>query len=116
STALNYNEDVTLSASFYELDKSGILDHTIGIDSIPVAGMVIKFSKRDGTAPLEYTTNDQGKILVSTTWEALGITDIETIMESTESKSVTIPLSWKGTHMGQSFTRYSQLLFQKDPG
>ena len=43
-TAATYTQPVTLSVNLYELDKSGILDHTVGIDSIPVAGVAMIFS------------------------------------------------------------------------
>lgn len=112
---VNYTDPVILTASFYELDKSGILNHTIGIDSIPVSNLAIVFARRDGSAALEGVTGSDGKLEISTTWEALGITDVEDIVMASAGKSVSIPLSWTGAHKGQSFTRYSQLMFVKDP-
>src|SRR5690606_20530179 len=44
---VNYTEPVDLRASFYELDKSGILDHNIGIDSIPVSNLSIRFRSEE---------------------------------------------------------------------
>jgi hypothetical protein len=111
----NYTDPVVLTASFYELDKSGILDHTVGIDSIPVANLAILFERRDGSFSIEGVTGADGKLRISTTWEALGIADVEEIVMSSAAKSVSIPLSWTGTHKGQSFTRFSQLMFVKDP-
>lgn len=109
----NYTDPVILSLTAYELDKSGILDHTVGIDSIPVTGLQITFSKRDGTLPITLSSDTFGKIVVSTTWEALGITDVETIATASAARSITIALSWTGEHKGQSFTRYSQVVFSK---
>lgn len=111
----NYTEPVVLRASFYELDKSGILDHNIGIDSIPVSNLSIRFARRDAPFSLEGVTDANGKLEISTTWEALGITDVETIVMAAQGKSIAIPLAWSGTHKGQSFTRFSQLMFVKDP-
>ena len=112
-TAGNYTNAVVLSLTVYELDKSGILDHTVGIDSIPVANLALIFSKRDGTAPMEVVSDGSGKVIISTTWEALGVTDIATIATSKPARSITIPLLWVGEYKGQSFARYSQVVFTK---
>ena len=112
---LNYTDPVNLRASFYELDKSGILDHNVGIDSIPVANLAIVFARRDGSVAIEAVTGPDGKLEISTTWEELGVTDIAEIVTAPAGKSVAIPLSWTGTHKGQSFMRYSQLMLIKDP-
>jgi hypothetical protein len=69
-TAANYTNAVVLSLTVYELDKSGILDHTVGIDSIPVANLALTFSKRDGTASIEAISDGSGKVIISTTWFA----------------------------------------------
>ncbi len=113
-TADNYTDGVTLSASLYELDKSGILDHTVGIDSIPASNVAIVFSKRDGSAPIEVISGADGKIIISTTWEALGITDVAEIVASEGARTITIPLTWSGSYKGQVFARYSQLVFVKE--
>lgn len=57
----------SVTAFFYELDKSGILDQTIGIDSIPVVGLSVEVFARgasmgsfetgaDGSFTVDYTT------------------------------------------------------------
>lgn len=112
-TAANYTSPVVLSLTVYELDKSGILDHTVGIDSIPVPGLKIIFSKRDGTGTVELTSGSDGKVTLSTTWEALGVTDVQTIATSPPAKSITIGVTWTGEYKGQSFARYSQVVFSK---
>lgn len=112
-TATNYMNAVVLSLTVYELDKSGILDHAVGIDSIPVANLALTFSKRDGSAPIEVISDASGKVIISTTWEALGVTDVSTIATAKPAKSITIPLLWVGEYKGQSFARYSQVVFSK---
>jgi hypothetical protein len=109
----NYTQPVILSLTVYELDKSGILDHTVGIDSIPVVGMAITFSKRDGTVPLTGETDAEGKAFVTTSWVELGVTDVATIVNATGAQSRTIPVSWRGEHKGQTFTRYAQVVLTK---
>lgn len=112
-TTSNYTDPVTLSLTLYELDKSGILDHTVGIDSIPLANMSLTFSKRDGSLTTLLTSNDEGKVTMTTTWEALGIANVEEIVNAAEAKSVTIPLTWVGSHKGISFAKFSQVVFSK---
>lgn len=112
-TAANYTSPVVLSLTVYALDKSGILDHTVGIDSIPVTGLKIVFSKRDGSGPVEVTSGSDGKVIVATTWEALGVTDVQAIATSSPARSITIGLTWTGEYKGQSFARYSQVVFSK---
>jgi hypothetical protein len=55
-----------VTAYFYELDKSGILDHTVGIDSIPLAGLAIEVFAAN--APLGvFTTDAEGSFIVTYT-------------------------------------------------
>jgi hypothetical protein len=109
-TPANVSEPVELSVYIYQLDKSGILDHTIGIDSIPVANLTLMFSKRDGSLPIEVISDTSGKATVSTTWEDLGIVDPAT--RATAKIEINIGLSWRGEYEGQSFVRYSQVQFK----
>lgn len=55
-----------VTAYFYELDKSGILDHTVGIDSIPVAGLAIEVFAANSSVGV-FTTGSEGSISVSYT-------------------------------------------------
>ncbi|HEY0654331.1 MAG TPA: hypothetical protein VGD65_14425 [Chryseosolibacter sp.] len=112
-TAATYTQPVTLSVRLYELDKSGILDHTVGIDSIPVVGVTMTFSLRNGTSPIEAVSDAEGKVTITTSWENLGVTDVAAIVAAKPARSITIPLLWKGSHKGISFSRYSQVVFTK---
>jgi hypothetical protein len=54
---------VQLKATVFELDKSGILDYTVGIDSIAVPELALEVYS--GTISLGlYTTDGDGSILV----------------------------------------------------
>jgi hypothetical protein len=55
-----------VTAYFYELDKTGILDHTVGIDSIPVAGLAVEVFAASTSVGL-FTTGSDGSIIVSYT-------------------------------------------------
>lgn len=53
-------------AVFYELDKSGILDHNVGIDSIPLSGLSIEvFAAK--TSVGVFTTGADGAFTVTYT-------------------------------------------------
>ncbi len=48
---------------FYELDKSGILDHTIGIDSVPVSNLAIEVYLDAQTMVGTATTDANGMVI-----------------------------------------------------
>lgn len=53
-----------LTATVSELDKSGILDHTVGIVSIPVADLALEVFS-GSTSLGTFTTDTSGKIIVT---------------------------------------------------
>ncbi len=55
-----------VTAYFYELDKSGILDYTIGIDSIPLADLQVEVFAAS-TSMGVFTTDATGSFLVTFT-------------------------------------------------
>jgi len=79
---------VAYTATFYELDKTGILDQNVGIDSIPLAG-------------LELRVESQERALLQTVMtDAAGIATFE--MAANELDGVS-RLEWAGTFNGQVF-------------
>ena len=92
---------VTLQARLLELDKTNILDHTKGIDSIPVPNVAIKVTMRTGASLGEVTSDATGLIKLQKTWAELGIA-------APKAGSIT-KISWSGTYKGIAFTRYSQV-------
>ncbi len=89
---------VMIMSTFYELDKSGLLNNAVGIDSIPAASLDISLSRRGGGKISDLVTGPDGKVMLTKTWEELG-------MAAPKSGS-TIPLSWTGQYKGQPFTKY----------
>lgn len=100
-TYLATDTKVKLSARLLELDKSNILDHTKGIDSIPVPNVMIRISMRTGTSLGEVTSDATGLVTLEKTWAELGIT-------APKAGSIT-KISWSGTYKGIAFTRLSQV-------
>ncbi len=79
---------VAYVGTFYELDKSGILDNSIGIDSIPVSGLELKIETQGRDALQTVMTGADG----SATF----------MIEADELMGVT-RLEWAGTFEGMPF-------------
>jgi hypothetical protein len=92
---------VTLGVKIYELDKSGILNNTVGIDSIPVTSLAITLTTRAGVAIGNLTTDGTGRASVSKTWAELGI--------AAPKAGSTVSLTWTGEYKGQAFSRLSRV-------
>ena len=56
--------DDQMKGTFYELDKSGILDQNVGIDSIPVSDLSIEVFS-EGASLGTFTTDASGSITVA---------------------------------------------------
>ncbi len=74
---------------FYELDKSGILDQTVGIDSIPVSNLAIEVYL------------DQWTMLGSLTTDANGVVVFEKPLS--DFGGTAPALQWAGSYKGISF-------------
>ncbi|WP_228724344.1 hypothetical protein [Spirosoma sp. KUDC1026] len=92
---------VTLAIRIYELDKSGLLDHRVGIDSIPVPAQAIRLTTRTGTALGTLTTDANGRASISKTWAELGV--------ATPQAGSNVSLTWSGEYKGQAFSRLSRV-------
>lgn len=53
-----------IKATFYELDKTGILDHTVGIDSIPLSNLSIEVFAASASVGV-FTTDADGSFTVT---------------------------------------------------
>lgn len=74
---------------FYELDKTGILDHTVGIDSIPVSNLAIEVYVDDKTSVGSLTTDANGLVIFERPLSDFG--------------GVAPTLQWVGTYKGINF-------------
>ncbi|HEV7347836.1 hypothetical protein [Telluribacter sp.] len=92
---------VVLKARLLELDKTNILDHTRGIDSLPVANIPMKITLRTGATLGEVSSNASGEVTLEKTWAELGL--------AAPKAGNTVKISWTGTHKGITFTRLSQI-------
>jgi hypothetical protein len=121
--------ELTFSARVLELDKSGILDKSKGIDSIPAPNVQItinyeinKTVKKDtvkfgsktfifsadalkaaGKLGDNLSSNANGLVTFKTSYKALGFEG-----NRIQRKGDLIKLTWSGTYKGTAFTRFSQ--------
>lgn len=95
------SQKLVLSARLLELDKTNILDHTKGIDSIPVPNVQIKITLRSGAVLGEVTSDAKGVVTLEKSWTDLGIT--------TPKAGEITKISWTGRYKGIAFTRFSQI-------
>lgn len=65
--------EVGVSAAFLKLDKSGILDQDVGIDSIPVPDLEITLYVSEDEEIGTWVTDLEGKVMINATWEDLGL-------------------------------------------
>lgn len=82
--------EVAIRAWFYELDKTHILDHQLGIDSVPLAGLPINVYVNTTTLVGSYTTDAQGQVFFTA---------------SRSSLEGANRLEWTGEHKGVSFRK-----------
>jgi hypothetical protein len=94
------DEPVSVTATVYELDKSGILDHTVGIDSIPVANLALQV-KVNGVPMEDLTTDGSGKANFANSWSALGL--------ASPQQGDVVNLEWAGSYKDQAFVKQSRV-------
>jgi hypothetical protein len=66
--------DATISARLLELNKDGILNNKVGIDSLPVKSVMVTYKLRSGTKIADVATDDKGRSVLKVSWKNLGIT------------------------------------------
>jgi hypothetical protein len=93
-------EPVKVTATIYELNKSGILNHAVGIDTIPLANMAITV-KLGNNSLAQLTTNQAGEVALEKTWAELGL--------ASPRAGNTVTLDWAGSHKGQAFIKQGKV-------
>ena len=97
-TAFAPTSTVTVGSTILELDKTNILDHTKGIDSLPVSNLVVKVMINNTEEVGSITTDNMGKALFEATWQQLGLT--------TASVGRQVRLEFTGVHKNTAFRKY----------
>jgi hypothetical protein len=73
SVSASVASDAAITVRLFELDKKGILDNKMGIDSLPLKALPVQIKLRNGTKVAEGTTDGAGKVVIVTTWKSMGI-------------------------------------------
>ncbi len=95
------SSDATISARLFELNKDGILDNKVGIDSLPVKSLMVTYKFRSGTKISEVATDDKGRSVLKVSWKNLGI--------ATPVAGSSVLLSCSATYKDVSFTKNFRL-------
>ena len=95
---------VEVTSTVLELDKANILDHTKGIDSIPVSNLVLRVFINAATEVGTVTTGPDGKASLSVSWADLGLT--------VASSGRQVRLEFAGMHKNISFRKYHTVRVQ----
>lgn len=93
--------NATFLVKLYELDKSGILDKNIGIDSVAASGIALEIKLRSGGTITSATTDASGVATFTVPWADFGI--------SSPSSGSSVSLNCSGTYAGKSFTKLFRL-------
>ncbi len=97
-TEFEANSEVVVLGRFYELDKSGILDQNVGIDSIPVSSLNIRVFINSTREVGSLTTDGSGRALFQQSWAGLGVED--------PSSGRQIRLEFAGEHNNTAFRMF----------
>jgi hypothetical protein len=73
SVTSSASADATITMKLLELDKTGLLDNKVGIDSLPAASVPVIIKFRNGTKVAEGTTDATGKLVITTKWSTMGV-------------------------------------------
>lgn len=87
----------TFTVSLYELDKTGLLDFNIGIDSVAASGVELQLKFRSGGTITSATTNDSGVATFTIPWSDLGI--------ASPASSSSVSLNCSGSYKDKTFTK-----------
>ena len=96
--------NVEVNGTFLELDKTGILDHSVGIDSIPLIDMEVKVLVDHVVELGALVTDTQGQINLSLSWADVGISNL--------SSGDQVRLEFAGMHKGIAFRKYHTVRVQ----
>lgn len=90
--------DAMVNMKVLELDKSGILDYKVGIDSIPVSGVTITYKLRSGIKIKDVVTDAKGNAVFTESWSSLGV--------AIPKAGTSVKLIASGTYKNIAFSKY----------
>lgn len=103
-TAFSPSSAVSVSSKTFELDKTHILDHNLGIDSIPVANLALDVYVANTRKVASLTTDTGGIADLVISWADLGVDD--------PKSGTQVRLEFAGTHKSVAFRKYHTVRVQ----
>lgn len=97
--------DASITVRLLELNKDGLLDFKVGIDSIPATAVPVSFKFRNGTKISDVTTDGTGRSTLKVSWKSLGI--------ATPVAGSSVLLACSATYKDVAFTKYFRLTATK---
>lgn len=97
-TSFDAASPVTVGSRFLELDKTNILDHTKGIDSIPVSNLDISVFINNTNEVAKLVTDTRGSADLVLSWSDLGLSEA--------SSGSSVRLEFAGTYKEVAFRKY----------
>src|SRR5690606_2418030 len=97
-TSFDAASPVTVWSRFLELDKTNILDHTKGIDSIPVSNLDISVFINNTNEVAKLVTDTRGSADLVLSWSDLGLSEA--------SSGSSVRLEFAGTYKEVAFRKY----------
>lgn len=97
-SSFSSTSSVSVNSMTYELDKTNILDHTLGIDSIPVSNLNLEVYIETTTKVASLTTDTNGSADLEITWGELGIDE--------PTSGTQVRLEFAGSYKDIAFRKY----------
>lgn len=97
--------DASVTVRLLELNKDGLLDYKVGIDSIPAKAIPVTFKLRTGAKVSDVTTDDKGRSTLKVSWKTLGI--------DAPVAGSSVLLACSATYKDVAFTKYFRLTASK---
>lgn len=105
SVTSSASADASITVRLLELNKDGLLDYKVGIDSIPATAVPVTFKLRNGTKISDVTTDGTGRSTLKISWQTLGI--------AAPAAGSSIQLACSATYKDVAFTKYFRLTATK---
>ncbi|GAB3234256.1 hypothetical protein J0A67_20355 [Algoriphagus aestuariicola] len=103
-TSFPATSTVSVNSKTLELDKTNILDHNLGIDSIPVPNLALDVYVASTRKVASLTTNAEGNAELVISWADLGI--------EAPTSGTQVRLEFAGTHKSIAFRKYHTVRVQ----
>jgi hypothetical protein len=97
--------DASITVRLLELNKDGLLDYKVGIDSIPAKSVPVTFKFRTGTKISDVTTDAEGRSTLKVSWQTLGI--------AAPVAGSSVLLSCSASYKDVAFTKFFRLTATK---